>query len=130
MNQPPLNSHCTAVLDFMIIAKKETFFFARPSLMRLLSAKHFMNGDWFRFYLCKRGPMNTRWFFIIDTDTAIVIVLTRLLAAKALFKRCPFVCMPVLNHVINFGDHFRVLREAERFRHVGRWPRDEIGRLR
>ena len=67
--------------DFMIIAKKETFF-ARPSLMRSLSAKYFMNGDWFRFYLCKRGPMNTRWFFIIDTDTAIVIVLTRLLCRQ------------------------------------------------
>ena len=82
MNQPPLKSRYTAALHFMIIAKKETFFFTRPSLMRLLSAKHFTNGDWFKFYLRKRSPMNTRWFFIVDTNTAIVIVLARLLCRQ------------------------------------------------
>ena len=63
MDQPPLKSRYAAALYFMIIAKKRPFLRA-PFAYAPVSAKHFTIGDWFKFYLRKRSPMNTRWLFI------------------------------------------------------------------
>ena len=46
-----------------LLQKKRPFLRA-PFAYAPVSAKHFTNGDWFKFYLRKRSPMNTRWLFI------------------------------------------------------------------